>query len=117
MEMLKLLNLGLRFGLELAALAGLGYWGFTLDRGWSWRILLGVGAPLLAAVVWGMFVSPKARVPLREPWRFAVEVLVFGSAALALAAAGRPIWGIVLGVLYLVNRFLLTAMGAMNNEQ
>jgi hypothetical protein len=116
MEMVKWVvwvNMGLRFGLELAALLGLGYWGFTLERGIGWRVLLGIGAPLLAAILWGTFVSPKARIPLREPWRFAVEAMVFGAAVLALVAAGRPVWGIGLGVLYLVNRLLLMATGGM----
>lgn len=115
MELFKWVNMGLRFVLELAALAGLAYWGFTLDRSLLWRILLGVGTPLLAAVVWGTFVSPKARIPLREPGRFAVEVVVFGAAVVALVAAGRPVWGIGLGVVYLLNRLVLTVMGAMNN--
>jgi hypothetical protein len=43
--------LTLRFLCELAMLAALAYWGFTVgDGAGAW--VLGVGAPLLAAVVW-----------------------------------------------------------------
>jgi hypothetical protein len=43
--------------------------------------------PLVAAVLWGLFASPKARFPT---WRLPVEALVFAGAAGAIAAAGRP---------------------------
>ena len=47
--------LGLRFLLELALLAALAFWGFTTPDGALLKILLGAGAPLLAAVVWERF--------------------------------------------------------------
>jgi hypothetical protein len=55
-------NDGLRFLLELAALASLGYWGFAENDG-VLRWVLGIGLPVLAAAVWGTFVSPKAGLP------------------------------------------------------
>lgn len=51
---------GLRFLLELGALAALGYGAFAeRDRVAQW--VLGLGAPLVAAGVWGSFVAPKVR--------------------------------------------------------
>jgi Protein of unknown function (DUF2568) len=44
-------NLALAFLLELCALAGLGYWGFVTGGGLPAKIGLGVGVPLLAAVL------------------------------------------------------------------
>ena len=70
-------------------LAALGYWGFTAVRGWP-RIVLGLAVPILAAVVWGMFLAPKAARPLTGPGKFWLEVAIFGLAVAALAAAGRP---------------------------
>ncbi len=68
--------LAVRFLLELAALAALAYWGFSEYDGVA-AVLLGVGAPLLAAVVWGLFVSPKAKYG--SPVRQAIgEAIVFG---------------------------------------
>jgi hypothetical protein len=60
----KAANLALRFLLELAALAALGYWGATVDADTAARVALGVGLPLAAALFWGMFVAPRARVVL-----------------------------------------------------
>ena len=60
MAVVQAINLGLRFVLELCLLAALGYWGFQLEQSWPVRILMGIGAPLLAAVLWGTFVAPKA---------------------------------------------------------
>jgi hypothetical protein len=52
----KAILLGIRFGLELAALAALAYWGFKTMDGTAAKILFGLGAPLLAGVLWGLFV-------------------------------------------------------------
>lgn len=107
------INMALRFVLELCALGGLGYWGFTMGPGTIGKIMLGLGAPILAAVLWGMFVAPKAVRPLHDPAKLLVELLVFGGAAAGLYAAGQPVWAGVLLVVYGINRWLLIRLGAM----
>lgn len=103
-------NLGLRFLLELSALGALGYWGFTLPAGLLTRIGLGLGAPLVAALIWGAFVSPKASIPLPGEWRLVPEILVFGSAAAALYAAGRPTLAATFAILAVLSRILLVLL-------
>lgn len=88
-------------------LTALGYWGFQLGPGWAVRVLAGLGAPLLAAVVWGTWVAPKAANQMADPARFAVELMLFTLGAGALSLAGRPGWGAALLVAFLVNRLLL----------
>ena len=110
---MQALNYTVRFLLELCALAALGYWGFVTGQGMAAKWLLGLGAPLLAAVAWGAFVAPKARWPAREPWRLLVEIFVFGAAAAGLWAAGQPLLAVVLAVVYMLNRFWLVRSGAM----
>ena len=95
-------NLVLRFLLELSALAATAYWGFATASGLT-QWVLGLGAPALVAVVWGLFVSPKAKIELPRPAQFAIELLVFAAAALALIVADQPVLGIVLGGLELVS--------------
>jgi hypothetical protein len=51
-DVVKQANLALRFVLELAALATLGYWGATADKGRLVRVGLAVAAPLVAAIAW-----------------------------------------------------------------
>jgi hypothetical protein len=41
------------FFLELAMLAAFTYWGFSSDAPIAVRILLGIGAPVVAIVLWG----------------------------------------------------------------
>lgn len=107
MQILRAANLALRFLLELATLVALGYWGFTVGDGLLLKIVLGLGAPLAAIVLWGLFGAPRALRPVGEPWHLLLEVVVFGSAVPALSAAGQPVLGMVFGVLLVVNRFLI----------
>jgi hypothetical protein len=95
-------NLVVRFLLELSALAATAYWGFATASGLT-QWVLGLGAPALVAVVWGLFVSPKAKVEPPRPAQFAIELLVFAAAAVALVAADQPVLGIVLAALELVS--------------
>jgi Protein of unknown function (DUF2568) len=110
-ETIKLLNLALRFILELCALVALGYWGVKVGGSTIAKIGLGIGAPLLAAVVWGMFVAPRAPIPTPGLLRLLIELVVFGSAAAALYSAGRPTLAWVLVLVYVINRVLIYAWG------
>jgi Protein of unknown function (DUF2568) len=82
-------NDGLRFLLELCALASLGYWGWQAVEG-PGRWALAFGAATVAGAVSGTFVAPKASFPIDDPWRLLVEIAIFGSAVAALAGAERP---------------------------
>jgi hypothetical protein len=102
---LRGVTLTVRFLCELAMLAALAYWGFRVGDGiGAW--VLGVGAPLLAAVVWGAWVAPKARWPVPIPTRVAIEVVLFGAGTAALAVAGQPMLAVVLGIAALATSLL-----------
>jgi hypothetical protein len=107
--MVQVINWGLRFVLELCLLAALGYWGFQLEQSWLVRIMVGIGAPLLAAVIWGLFVAPKATRLLADPWRFGLEILLFAWGSGALWLAERPSLAAALFFIFLMNRVLLMA--------
>jgi hypothetical protein len=104
--MMKWFNLTLRFLLELAGLFALGYWGWTQHEGLL-RVLLALGLPLLAALLWGMFRvdNDPGKAPVRVPgWlRLLLETAYFGGSVLALAAAGQPTAALALGALVLFN--------------
>jgi len=51
--------LAIRFGLELCALAALGWWGFSVGDGVV-SYVLGLGAPVAAAVAWGILARRRA---------------------------------------------------------
>ena len=107
MELLKMLNMALRFGMELAMLVALGYWGFKTGGSSVMRWLLGIGAPLLAAVVWGLWMAPKATNRLQGGWFWLVELVLFGLAGWGLYSAGAKSWLLWLAVVYVINRVLM----------
>jgi Protein of unknown function (DUF2568) len=99
-------NLALAFLLELCALAALGYWGVRVGGGPVTKVALGLGGPLLAAILWGLFAAPRA--PVSVPLvGLGVQLLVFGSAALALYATGHRFLAIAFAILVVVNSLLV----------
>jgi hypothetical protein len=92
------LNLVFRFVLEIVVLVALGVWGFSASRELLVQLVLALGAPAIAIVVWATFVSPKAPRRLPDPTRLGLEVGVFGTGVLALIAAGHLVPGILLGL-------------------
>ncbi|MGW4944288.1 YrdB family protein [Actinoplanes sp. NPDC004185] len=97
----------LRFVLELCALAALAYAGWQTSANLWARLLVAIALPLVAAVVWGQWVAPRARRPIPDPLRLVPEWLVFGGATVALALTGHPILAAALAVLAAGNRFAL----------
>jgi hypothetical protein len=102
--MIKSTNLALRFILELCGLAALGYWGFHTGKGLITKIGLGIGTPLLIAIVWAMFGSPAAPVKLSAPLHLLLELLVFGMPAIALYASGKHTFALMYGLAVVINR-------------
>jgi hypothetical protein len=90
---------------ELAALAALGWWGFTLDAPGVVRVLAGIGVPLAAAALWGVFAAPRAPVQVLAV-SVLVKIVVFGAAVWALVATGHPRLAIALGVVALLSSVL-----------
>ncbi len=111
LELIKGANLALRFLLELCALGALGYWGFKTGNATITKIVLGVGAPLVAAVVWGTFVSPQAPVQLPGLLVLVLQGLVFGSAAASLVATGHRTLALVFVLIFVINAILMYVWG------
>jgi hypothetical protein len=103
MAMVKGANLALAFLLELCLLVAFGYWGFTTGSGLLMQIVLGIGAPLLVAVVWGIFMAPKALRPLPFPIHQIIECVIFGLGFVALYVAGQPMLATIFAVVFAVN--------------
>ena len=106
MNVLKTLNLAIRFLLELCMLAAVGYWGFKTQSG-VMRIILGIGLPILLIVIWSLFVAPKAVYPLRGIPHVVLSLILLGSGAVALFAGGRAGLGWVYAIVLIVNQVLL----------
>jgi hypothetical protein len=109
MSILQPLNLGFRFLLEFGLLIALGYGGFQIDAIWPVRILLGLGIPLVVALIWGMYVAPNAANLIREPWRFGLEIILFGLGFTALYLTQTPRLAIIFIILFFANRLFMMA--------
>ncbi|MFE0646131.1 YrdB family protein [Streptomyces sp. NPDC058877] len=103
---LHVLNEGMAFVLELAALAALAWWGWGIPEGLLLRLSSAFVAPAAAALLWGLFASPKARVTLPLAGVLAVKALVFGAAAVALHGLGRSEWAVAFALVALLNTTL-----------
>jgi hypothetical protein len=102
--------LALKFGVELAAIASLGYWGASLD-GSPLSAVVMVLAPAAMIALWGRFAAPKARRRLRLSARIPLELTMLLGAALGLLAAGEDALAGVVATAVALNALLLTALG------
>ena len=105
--MIKSANLALAFLLELAALVAFGYWGFNASDSTVVKLLLGIGVPVLAIVLWGIFAAPRSARRLRGSAYHVFATIFFALAVLALFAAGSATLGIALALIYAINAVLL----------
>jgi hypothetical protein len=106
---LKSTNLAVKFALEMGALAAFAWWGATVAGG-ALAVLLAVGIPVIAAVLWGIFAAPRASRRLLLVPRMAFELTVFGLAAAALGAAASTAVGVAFAVVAIINAALLTVL-------
>ena len=79
----------LRFFIEIFMLGAFMYWGFHIDKGMLIKVLLGIGSPLLMAIIWGAFIAPKASFPVSVPVGVILQIIIFGLAGAALYFSGK----------------------------
>ncbi|MBK9924724.1 MAG: YrdB family protein [Anaerolineales bacterium] len=107
MEMLKFLNSALAFFLELAMLIAFGYWGFHGERSVWLKWLLGIGIPVLTAVIWGYFFAPNSAHRLNMIAGALLSSLLFLIAAAALYQIGHTVLVLTMTVIVIINRVLM----------
>jgi Protein of unknown function (DUF2568) len=94
------------FLVELAVVVLLAVAGFAYDGPRAVAVLLGVGLPLVAVVLWAAFAAPRARAG-RPGLRLLVKVVVLGAGVVA----GFPVlpvgWAMVFAVVVAANLVLM----------
>ena len=95
------------FLLELAMLGSFMYWCFHLNNGWLIKILFGIGTPLIVAIIWGVFIAPKASILVSVPIRILLQTILFGSAAVALYFSEKGTLAIIFGTIVLIEVILM----------
>lgn len=98
-------NLALRFGLELAALFGLGLAAWSLTSGVV-RWVVVVSVPVVAATAWATFnvvddPSRSGRAPVEVPGfvRLVIELVVLGAGAIGLGVGGLPVPAVIVAAM------------------
>jgi hypothetical protein len=104
------MNLGLKFCLELAAMAGFAVWGWRLG-GPVTGAVFAVVTPAVAIAAWGVFAAPRAPRRLPTRWRVPFELGIFLLSVVALGSAGHPWLSVVLLIAIAVNTLGLSAFG------
>lgn len=107
MAALHALNLGGRFALELLALALVSFLAYRAVGVSGWATAAAIVAPLLFAVAWGTFASPKAPVPVPEPWKVGLQMALLLLPVAGLVHAGKTGWAGAYGSAVVVNAALL----------
>jgi len=86
---MRALNLGLKFCLELAAIASMAVWGWQVGSPVVGAVMA-IATPLAGVIVWGLFAAPKARRRLPTAPRVPLELAIFLLAVAAFADSGHP---------------------------
>lgn len=102
--------MALFFFLELATLAALMYWGFHMDKEILMKTVLGIGTPILVAIIWGTFIAPKASIPVAVPLRIFLQLIIFDSAVAALYFSEKSMLAIIFGIVVLIEMTLMYTM-------
>jgi hypothetical protein len=82
---------------EIFAFLTFAFWGFA---GWAfpWNLLFGIGTPVVAILLWALFVSPRAVLHTHPFVRALIELLVYAGATIAWWSMGLTWIGIVFAV-------------------
>jgi hypothetical protein len=105
------LLLTLRFLLELTLLVAFGIGGWHLVDATGWQVVLAVALPVLAASVWGLLLSPKAKWTTPLGLRIVIELALFAMASALLWSAGPVGFAVALLVAEVVVLSSLIATG------
>ncbi len=92
----------LAFVSELAMLVVLVIAGIGLGRTTVLRVVLAIMLPLLAILLWGRWLAPKAKARLADPVRLIAQYLLFVVTGGLAVIAGRASLGIAFAIVALV---------------
>ncbi|KON67216.1 hypothetical protein AKG34_24985 [Peribacillus butanolivorans] len=77
LSVLQMVNLSVRFLLEIFALAVYGYWGFKVGNTRIMKVFFSIVIPIGIAILWGAFGSPKASIQLSAQIHLLLEAVIF----------------------------------------
>jgi hypothetical protein len=107
MQILKGINLTIRFLLELGLLVAVSFWGFRMQPTLGLKLLIGILGPVLIAVIWGIYAAPKSARKLTGIPYIILTLILLGLGAAALFASQNSTLGWIYSVLLIVSTILV----------
>lgn len=104
--MLKQANLVLALLLELGVLAALADWGFAMGSTMPMKIGLGVGAPVVAIIVWAIWGAPRSGHRLQGISYWLLRLVFDAAGAAALYVVGQRTLSAVFALAAVLNCLL-----------
>ena len=114
LEIWRWSNLGLAFLVELVGLAIFAWWGWRTGGSTAISLLLAIGLPVIAAVVWGLFAAPTANYG-NVAVTVIVKVAFFGLATLALWSLDHRILAAAFALIVAAN-FIVIRTGNLSPD-
>ena len=104
--MVKQANLLLALLLELGVLAALAYWGVATGSTIPLKMVLGIGTPALALIVWAIWGAPRSERRLQGRWYWLLRIGFDAAGAGALYIAGQNLLGTIFALVAALNCIL-----------
>ncbi len=106
LTIMKQANLLLALLLELGVLAALVYWGFVTGAALPVKVVLGIGAPVVAIIIWSIWGAPRSQRRLQGASYWLLRIAFNAAGAVALYLANQPIWAVIFVLLAAINCIL-----------
>jgi hypothetical protein len=84
----------------------LAYWGFATGSAIPLKIVLGIGAPAVAIIVWAIWGAPRSERRLQGISYWLLRVVFDAAGAVALYVASQPIVGAIFALVAALNCIL-----------
>ncbi len=107
-----MLNLAIRFVLELAGLAAIAFSAFTAVGGGTVGVIAGIAAAVLFGIAWGRIAAPRAQNGLTLRNRQLAGAGLLLAVAAWLAWAGLPFAALIFAAAVIANQALLIVLHA-----
>jgi hypothetical protein len=104
--MVKQVNLLLALLLELGVLAALAYWGFVTGVPLPVKIVLSIGTPAVAMIMWSIWGAPRSQRRLQGISYWLLRIAFDAAGAIALYIANQHIWGVIFALVAALNCIL-----------
>ncbi|MBL5972406.1 MAG: DUF2568 domain-containing protein [Candidatus Leucobacter sulfamidivorax] len=101
--------LAVRFVIELALLVGVAVIAMRLFPQW-WGWLIAIGGVVVVATFWGVFLSPKAAVPLPAVAKLVIEAVLFVGVGTGLFLLDLAIPAVVGVAAWIIDRIAIALL-------